>query len=655
MFDGHSLEGGKKVKRVSQVTVRKRILLSLLVGSIIFVSLILRLGYIQIVKGSWFAVLAENLFNRDIPVEAKRGKIIDRNGELLTYNVSSPTVMAIPVQVKEAVHTAKELANILNMNQEKIYKLITKKTLMVKVARKISEKEATDIKALKLPGIVITEESKRYYPENSFASHVLGFVGIDNQGLTGIEKVYDQLLMGTKGAISFSADASGRKMPNQAETYTPPKDGYTLELTIDKQIQSFIESQLDQAMLTLNPDQALAIAMDPNTGEILGMANRPNYDPEHYNNYPSEIYNRNLPIWMAYEPGSTFKIITLAASLQEKTIDLSDSFYDPGYIEVAGQKLHCWKSGGHGSETFLEVVENSCNPGFVAMGQKLGKDRLFNYIKKFGFGEKTGIDLLGEQKGILFDMKNVGPVELATTSFGQGVAVTPIQQVAAVAAAINGGKLLKPYLLKEIHNPKTDQVLKINSPEVKRQVISPETSKEVRDALESVVANGTGRNAYIDGFRVGGKTGTAQKIGPNGGYLVNNYIVSFIGFAPADDPQIVIYVAIDNPKGIQFGGVVAAPMVKSILDSSLQYLEVPKRDGQLEKKNRYGLDVPYVEVPNLIGQSIQKIRQSIYYNFNLEVDGKGSVVVQQIPKSGTRIEKGSTIRIYLGDKQKKGD
>ncbi|MFT9488232.1 MAG: stage V sporulation protein D [Tepidibacillus sp.] len=642
------------MRRVSQVTVRKRIWLSLIIGTFLFISLIGRLGYIQLVQGKWLAEQAEELFKRDIPVEAKRGKIYDRNGEILAYNISAPTVVAIPVQVREPQKAARELANILHMSEEKIYKLITQRTLIVKVARKISEEDAKKIKALRLPGIAIAEESRRFYPEKDFASHILGFVGIDNQGLAGIEVVYDDLLTGKDGAISFPSDVTGRRMPNQSDSYTPPKDGNNLILTIDKNIQSYIEREIDQAMLTYQAEHAIAIAMDPNTGEILGMASRPNYDPTNFADYPSEIYNRNLPIWMAYEPGSTFKIITLAAALEEDKIDLTDQFFDPGYINVAGTDLHCWKSGGHGSETFLQVVENSCNPGFVVMGQKLGTEKLFSYIKSFGFGAKTGIDLRGEQKGILFDMNRIGPVELATTSFGQGVSVTPIQQVAAVSAAINGGKLLTPHLLKEVHDPVTDEVLLINSPEVKRQVISPETSKKVRETLESVVANGTGRNAYIDGYRVGGKTGTAQKIGPNGGYLANNHIVSFIGFAPADKPEIVIYVAIDNPQGIQFGGVVAAPIVKNILEDSLQYLGVKPRKDQLPRKDRYGIDTPYVEVPDLIGVTRNDIR-NLYYNFKLEAKGDGMRVVQQIPKPGERVEKGSTIRIYFSDNQQKGD
>ncbi|MGD9677912.1 MAG: stage V sporulation protein D [Vulcanibacillus sp.] len=638
------------MRRISQVIIRKRIWISLLVGILVFLALIFRLGYIQLVKGSWFTDKAEDLWSRDIPVEAKRGTILDRNGNELAYNISSPTVIAIPVQIKDAKTTAMELASILNMSEEKIFKLITKKELMVKIARKIPENKAKDIQALRLPGIAITEESERYYNESTLASHVLGFVGIDNQGLSGIELVYDELLKGKKGAISYTADASGRRMPDQEEIYNPPVNGNNIFLTIDKEIQQYIERELDQAMIQYNADNALAIAMDPKTGEILGMASRPNYDPSNYADYSSLIYDRNLPIWMAYEPGSTFKIITLAAALEEDVISLSDTYYCDGSIEISGVELHCWKSGGHGSETFLEVVENSCNPGFVVMGQKLGKVNLFSYIHDFGFGEKTGIDLPGEQQGILFDIEDVGPVELATTSFGQGVSVTPIQQVAAVAAAINGGNLLTPYIVKEVRDSITNEIVIENEPKIKRQVISEETSKEVRETLESVVANGTGRNAYIDSYQVGGKTGTAQKIGENGGYLTNNYIVSFIGFAPADNPEILIYVAIDNPKAIQFGGLVAAPIVKNILYSSLQYLEVKPREEQIIMEYRYGIDLPYVEVPNLVGNTKQELQQSLYYNFYLEIDGSGKVVVEQMPKPGTRVEKGSTIRLYFGDK-----
>lgn len=373
-------------------------------------------------------------------------------------------------------------------------------------------------------------------------------------------------------------------MPNLADEYEPPINGLNLTLTIDSRIQTIMERELDQAEAKYAPDGAMAIAMDPNTGEVLAMSSRPDFNPEHYREVPAEVYNQNKPVWMQYEPGSTFKLITLAAALEEGVVDLeNDTFHDPGYINVAGTKLRCWKKGGHGHQTFLEVVQNSCNPGFVELGQRLGKDRLFDYIEEFGFGQKTGIDLQGEGTGILFNRDRVGPLEQATTAFGQGVAVTPLQQVVAVSAAVNGGYLYEPYLAKEWTDGETGEVVESISPVMKRQVISEKTSEQVRYAMENVVAKGSGKNAFIDGYRVGGKTGTAQKA-KNGKYLENNYILSFIGVAPMDDPQIVVYVAIDNPKNtIQYGGVVAAPIAGAIIGDSLEAMGVEKGITKLKK------------------------------------------------------------------------
>jgi stage V sporulation protein D (sporulation-specific penicillin-binding protein) len=456
-------------------------------------------------------------------------------------------------------------------------------------------------------------------------------------------------LKGQKGYVKFYSDAKGKRMPNEVEEYMPPVDGLNLKLTIDAKIQSIIERELDIAESKYNPDGIIAIAMNPNNGEILGMASRPTFDPTKYQHVDPKVYNRNLPIWSTYEPGSTFKIITLAAALEEKKVDLyREHFYDPGYVKVAGATLRCWKKGGHGDQTFLEVVQNSCNPGFVELGQRLGTSTLFEYIKKFGFGEKTGIDLAGEGSGILFQESQVGPVELATTAFGQGVSVTPIQQVAAVSAAINGGVLYTPNIAKEWIDPDTGDVVSRKTPEAKRRVISEETSKQIRAALESVVAKGTGRGAFVEGYRVGGKTGTAQKAAPGGGYLTNNHIVSFIGFAPADNPQIVVYVAVDNPKGtVQFGGVVAAPIVGTIIKDSLRQLGVKPRTKQIEKKETW-LDEKFVTVPDVLGLSKQELAEQLV-NLKLDVNGDGKVVVQQSPKAGVKVKEGSTVRILLGD------
>ncbi|MFE5319873.1 stage V sporulation protein D [Paenibacillus sp. NPDC056579] len=636
--------------RASNVTVRRRLFAALIVGTVLFMALIVRLGYVQIWMGTELSEKAEQLWRRDIPFEAKRGEIWDRSGVQLAYNISSPTIYAIPAQIKDMKATAAQLANMLQVTEESVFKQINVRKSSVRIqpaGRKITQEKANEIRSLELPGIIVAEDNKRYYPFGGLAAHILGFTDVYNKGLTGIELKYDKLLTGLQGSLSYLADARGGRMPDSSDEYVKPRDGMNLQLTIDNHLQSILERELDQTMVKYQANNAIAIMMDPNNGEILAMGSRPGFDPGHFRDFPKESYDRNLPIWMTYEPGSTFKIITLAAALEEKKVNLTEPFYDPGSIEVAGARLRCWKRGGHGSETFLQVVENSCNPGFVVMGQRLGKDTLFNYISNFGFGRKTGIDLNGEENGIMFKPSKVGPVELATTSFGQGVSVTPIQQITAVSAAINGGKLFKPHVAKGWYSPESGDLVETVKPELVRQVISESTSKQVRETLESVVANGTGRNAFIEGYRVGGKTGTAQKV-INGRYSANEHIVSFIGFAPADDPKVVVYAAVDNPQGIQFGGLIAAPMVKKIMEDALHYMNVPARKDQLERKYVYG-DTKTVQVPSLIGMSITDIYEDLNSDFLLAKSGVGQYVVNQVPKAGVKVEQGSTIRIYLSD------
>ncbi|MCQ6558270.1 stage V sporulation protein D [Paenibacillus mendelii] len=636
--------------KVSNVTVRRRLFIALIVSILAFSLLAVRLGYVQLLTGEELAAKAEDSWRREIPFSAKRGEIWDRNGVRLAYNISSPTVMVIPAQIKDAKGTAAQLANVLGMTEEKLYGFVTKKQMIVNVqpgGRKITTEKAQQVRDLNLAGVVVAEDNKRYYPFGDFASHVLGIVGLDG-GLTGVEAKYNSFLEGINGNVSFLSDAKGRVMPGSSDTYLKPKDGLNMVLTIDKQIQSIMERELDQAMVKFQADNIMAIAMDPTNGEILGMASRPAFEPDKFRDAEPEVYNRNLPIWMTYEPGSTFKIITLAAALEENKVNLkNEHFFDPGAVEIGGARLRCWKKGGHGSQTFLEVVQNSCNPGFVALGNRLGKEKLFGYIRDFGFGTKTGIDLGGEENGILFKLKQVGPVELATTAFGQGVSVTPIQQITAVSAAINGGVLYKPHVAKSWVNPENGETVETVEPEAVRQVVSEKTSQQVREALESVVAKGTGKNAFIDGYRVGGKTGTAQKV-INGRYSPSEHIVSFVGFAPADDPKIVVYVAVDNPQGIQFGGVVAAPIVQAILADALPYMGITPRAKQIEREYKYGDAAPrIVVVPNLVGKTVSDIYEDMNMNFNLTSAGSGNTVIRQAPAAGTRVERGSTIRIYL--------
>lgn len=643
--------------RVSNVTVRKRLTISLLVGFFIFLIIDVRLGYVQFFLGNWLTDGAEDLWSREIPFEPERGEIIDRNGVALATNMSAPTVYVFPRQVKEPAQTAEKLAAVLNGSKEKIYKKITERELIVKLpdGRKISNEKAAEVQALNLSGVYIGEDSKRYYPFGEYLSHVLGFTGIDNQGLMGLELQYDEQLKGKRGSVQFYADAKHNRMNDKADDYEPPIDGLNLKLTIDSKVQTIIERELDIAEATYNPDGLIAIAMDPNTGEILGMSSRPGFNPTHFQDVAPEVYNRNLPVWSTYEPGSTFKIITLAAALEEGKVDLEkEHFHDSGSVKVDGATLRCWKRGGHGSQTFLEVVQNSCNPGFVELGQRLGKETLFKYIKDFGFGAKTGIDLQGEGRGILFALDRVGPVELATTAFGQGVSVTPIQQVTALSAAINGGTLYTPYIAKELVDPITGDTVMKKSPIAKRKVISEETSKEIRHALETVVAQGTGGKAFVERYRVGGKTGTAQKV-KDGRYMENNHIVSFIGFAPADKPEIVVYVGVDNPKGtIQFGGTVAAPIVGNIIGDSLRALDVEPSENQIEKVRKNWDDPVMVEVPNMVGLTKTQIRE-IFINFKIDASGEGNTVVNQTPEGGIKLKEGSTIRLYFGDSVEKDE
>lgn len=636
--------------RVSNVTVRKRLLTALLAGLGIFLIIDIRLGIVQLYLGEWLTGQAKESWSRDIPFEPQRGEILDRNGVPLATNVSAPTVYVVPRQVEDPAETAEKLAGILDMPKQTAYKEITKGEMYIRLSkgRKISHEKAKEIKALGLKGIYIAEDSKRHYPFGSYLSHVLGFAGVDNQGLTGIELSYDEELKGEKGYVKFYSDAKGKRMENMADDYRPPKNGLDLNLTIDNKIQTIIERELEIAEATYKPDGIIAIAMNPNNGEILAMSSKPSFNPANFRNVPQEIYNRNLPVWSTYEPGSTFKIITLAAALEEKKVNLlDDHFFDSGHVKVGGATLHCWKRGGHGSQSFLEVVENSCNPGFVELGNRLGKETLFKYIKDFGFGQKTGIDLQGESTGIMFKMDRVGPVEQATTAFGQGVSVTPIQQVAAVSAAVNGGTLYTPYIAKELVDPETGEVVMRKTPQPKRNVISEETSKQIRGALESVVAKGSGRGAFVESYRVGGKTGTAQKA-QGGRYLENNHIVSFVGIAPADKPEIVVYVAVDNPKGVrQFGSTVSAPIVGKIMEDALRALKVEPRKGQIEKEKKYG-DPIMVEVPELVGMT-RKDLQTQLINLRLDVAGQGEKVVKQSPEPGVKVKVDSTIRIYLGE------
>lgn len=628
---------------------QKRIIITFLVVIFFALAITIRILYVQIFSYNNLNKLANNLWQRNLPITADRGRILDRNGKVLATNVTTTTIYVVPNQIKNKEEVAQKLAEVLNANYDDILKHLTKKTSLEKLnpeGRQLDTKTADVVSALNYDGIYLMKESKRYYPYQTVLSHVLGYVGIDNQGLSGLELQYDSYLTGKNGSIKYFSDGKGKKLSNK-EVYEKPQNGIDITLTIDIDIQLALEKELANVATKYNPEESLAIVMDPNTGEILAMASNPNFDSNNYQKYDLETINHNLPIWKNYEPGSTFKIITLSASLEEKTINLfDDHFHDSGSINVEGARIKCWKHGGHGSETFLEVVENSCNPGFVVMGQKLGTDRLYSYVEKFGFTEKTGIDLNGESKGIMFAKDKIGPVEQATISFGQGISVTPIQQVTGVSTAINGGNLYTPYIVKYLTEPETKDIIKENKPRLKRRVISEETSKMVRYTLESVVSHGTGKNAYIENYRVGGKTGTAQKVN-NGLYMSGNYIVSFIGFMPADKPEYVVYVAVDNPKGItQYGGTVSAPIAKRILKSIISIKNIPP-SKEVTPREYTWLDTKYIQMPDVTNKTLKEAQQELK-QFKIETEGEGDKIIYQLPEKDLYVKENSVVRLKLG-------
>ena len=631
-------------------SIDKRIRIVLLLVITMFVVIIFKVAYVQLINYSKLNTLASDLWSRELPIAADRGRILDRNGVVLADNITTTSLVLIPNQISDKEKTSTLLAKILNVSKKEMDKHVYKETSIERVhpeGRQLSYEIADKIANLKLDGVYLVKESKRYYPYGSSLSHVLGYVGIDNQGLSGLELEYDKYLTGENGAIKYFSDAKGNNL-NISEIYEQPQSGIDIQLTIDYNIQKSLERELSNVVDMFNPDMALAVVMDPNTGEILGMSSRPTYDSNNYSNYSMEVLSRNLPIWASYEPGSTFKIITTSAAIEEGVIDLEkDTFFDSGSVHIGGARIGCWKAGGHGHQTFLQVLENSCNPGFVKMGQLLGKEKLFSYIDLFGFGSKTGIDLNGEGKGIVFPLDKVGELELATTAFGQGVSVTPIQQVTAVSAVVNGGNLYRPYVVKNFLEPETDTVIKSIDKTLVRKTISKETSDKMRYALESVVARGGGRYAFIDGYRIGGKTGTAQKV-ENGKYLVNNYIMSFMAVVPSNDPKAVLYVAIDNPKNTALlSSYTTAPIARRVLLDIIDALDIEKQDGAIEKVKQWDDPIYYV-VPNVIGKTAKEATRDLY-PLEVEYSGTGNKVIEQSPNAGEKITSTSKVRLLLGD------
>ena len=628
-----------------KINIRIKIVFIIMISLLFLV--IIKVLYIEVFQYNKLNNLANDLWSRNLELEGDRGKILDRNGVVLADNLTTTSLVLIPNQIKDKENVSIELSKILGVSIDEMKKHVYKKTSIERVhpeGRRLSYEIADKINSFNFDGVYLVKESKRYYPYKSLLSHTLGYVGIDNQGLSGLELQYDKYLKGESGTIKYFSDAHGNRL-NMTEVYKQPSSGMNITLTIDINIQKSLEREMDNINDMFNPDMALAIVVNPKNGEILGIASTPDFDPNNYKDYDTSILSRNLPIWATYEPGSTFKIVTMASSVEEKVIDIfNDHFYDSGKVVVDGSTLKCWKSGGHGDQTYLQVLQNSCNPGFVRLGQLLGKERLFSYINKFGFGEKTGVDLSGEGSGIIFPLNRVGNVELATSAFGQGISVTPIQQVMAVSSVVNGGYLYTPYIVKNISD-NTNTIIKENNKILKRKVISSETSSIMRVALESVVSKGGGKAAYIEGYRIGGKTGTAQKQ-ENGVYLVNNYIMSFMSIVPSNNPEAVLYLAIDNPKHTaMLSSYTTTPIARRILLDIIDALKIKRQEEGQEKDLEWNDKITY-EVPNVIGMNIEDAKKMLV-NFKVITKGEGDVIIEQSPKAGSVIEDGSKVMLFL--------
>ncbi|MBQ7095566.1 MAG: PASTA domain-containing protein [Clostridia bacterium] len=633
----------------------------------------------QIVDYTFYQAKAISQQTMDATLYANRGTIYSRNYTAMAVSASVEMVCLAPNSIdKEDTALcrtiAKGLAEILEVDEEEVYKKTQKNSFYEVVKRRIESDVADKVRKFidenDLKGIHLMDDTKRYYPYNSLACHILGYTGTDNVGLDGIESIYNEYLQGTAGKLITAKDAVGEELPYEYETYVEAKNGQNVVLTIDETVQYYLEKHLQAARQEQNClEGAAGIVINVKTGEILGMASFPNYNPNQYYTITDEMILSSLEglegdalkeettkkrnkIWRnkcivdTYMPGSTFKVVTLSMALEEKLISAADHFNCGGSISVADRRIHCWKTSGHGMQTLAQAVQNSCNPAFITIGAKVGNDTFYQYFKNFGLTEKTGVDLHGETGGIWFS--TFQEVELATASFGQNFKITPLQMITAVAAAANGGNLVTPHVVKEITETQEDgseKIIKSMQPTVKRQVISKETSSQVANLLEAVVTVGSGKNAYVKGYRVAGKTGTSEKIDEMNITGIEHYIASFVGFAPADDPEYAILVMLDSPSNGQiYGGSIAAPVAGNVLGDILPYLGVQPRYTEKELAT---LDVA---LTSYIDQTVDAAGKALEEKgFKYKVVGGGDTVTAQMPEPGTTMPQNGTVILYTGE------
>jgi stage V sporulation protein D (sporulation-specific penicillin-binding protein) len=653
-----------------KVLVKRRMLSVFLILFILFCLLVSRLSYVMIVKGKDYKKIAVLQWTSDVRISPKRGRILDRNGKELAI---SANVFRVDLDLNALRETTKKsnldmkdiapgLAEILEMESSDVLNVLTKTNSKGKIIgaaalkRRIDKEKADKIsdfsKEHNLRGIVITGDTKRYYPNNNFLSNVLGHTNSDGNGLVGVELYYDKYLSGIPGIKISETDRKSEEMPSTISDYTKPVDGKDLVLTIDEMIQFFLEKAAEEAMVDNKAAAVTIVAMNPKNGEILGMVNKPDYNP----NDPwdlSKTFDENQKAWRnravsdTFEPGSIFKVVTATAAMEEKVVTDKDQFVCSGGTVVGGKRIKCWKTTGHGAQSFVDILKNSCNVGFMELGRRLGPEKLNKYIYLFGFGKKTGIDLNGEALGIIRKTKDMIAQDVATTSFGQSNTLSSVQFLTALNAIANGGKLITPHVMKEIveyDESNEKQVLKSFSDFNERRIIDESVTKELRGYLEQVVENGGGKKAYIAGYHIAGKTGTAQKV-INGVYAQGKYVSSFTGMAPADDPQITLLINIDEPDPTwYYGGQIATVVAKQIFNDIFNYLPF-KSDASPEEIAKSLLkDIIVPEVRGLKLADAQKLLKE--NNLKVKINASGEVITDMTPKPGYTVKEGTEIILH---------
>lgn len=661
----------REVDRVKALN-KKRIMFMFFVILFLLSLLIFRVAWIQIVKADEYSEKAINQQKGDIPIEAKRGFIFDRNGKELAASATSYNIWVRPPEIAQAYKgeklkdVAQKLAPVLGKSEEDISKSLQSELPIVRIATYLDKETMDKVKALKIQGIDIAQATKRHYPLGDFASKLLGSVNDDNIGRSGIEMEYDQYLSGVAGRWIRSSDINGDPLSYGSDKYYGAEDGLNVVLTLDEVIQHYLEKAVAAGIERTKAKRIMAIAMDPKTGDILAMVTNPTFNP----NDPTEPINeeekkefekmngdqqtaylsdmwRNPIVSDTYEPGSTFKLLTTSAALEEGIVTPDSVLYCNGYEVVSGVEINCWYKSGHGAQTIKEAIGNSCNPVQMQLAAKLGKEKYYDYLDMFGITRKTGIDYPGETGAIIQPKDAVGPVELATISFGQGIAVTPIQLITSISSIGNNGILMEPRLVKELTDKNGKTVKKFPIKPV-RKVISPNTSAEMRDIMEYEVSEGGGGTAKVPGLRVGGKTGTADKV-VDGEYTKDTYS-SFIGMAPMNDPQIAILVVVDSPGGVQYGSVTAGPVAKEFLQNTMTYLDIKPQFSEGEEDSSKS---KYILVPNVTGKTYEEAigilaGAGLKYQLSPQMEVNSSTtILDQFPKPGKKIKSKEQVYIYV--------